>query len=164
MPTALHSQDLLRPDQIHAIGLIVCEWSLLEAHNSVGIWQMLGVNREQGLAVTADLGASARIDMFTTLCRLQFSGDSEALKGALDLTARMKEANGWRNDTAHNIWRTESEADALQTRKFTARGGTLKTIPKTLTTDELMERAVSIGTLADDLLKWQRKHHVAAPQ
>jgi hypothetical protein len=66
------SRDLLTPFVRECIGTINSEWALLEATVSVAIWDYCALDRESGLAVTADLGSLAKIQMLAALGRLRF--------------------------------------------------------------------------------------------
>ena len=150
MTPPFHAQDFLDLWQLQAIGTITVNWSLIEATVSVGIWQMLGVRRPVGLSITADLGATARIDMFRSVGSIVFEGNKSVAEEIDSVHTALKEMNTMRNNLVHLHWSVgANDPQALRTKKISTRGGILKEATVRMTNEELLQTVSASGALLD---------------
>ena len=159
----LHTQDYLGTDHILAIGLVACEWSLLEAHLSVCIWRMLGVEWEHGHILTDDLSPAARIHMFHAIAVVTFREDSKPLKEAGELFSELQCLATERNNLVHNVWHVRGRPETLVAQKFSARGCKFKAKPLEKTVTELMQLPSKIGALSDELVMFDKRNFGELP-
>ena len=157
------TRDLLRQDQILAIGLINAEWAMLEATVSVAIWDYCGLDRQKGLGVTADLGSLAKISMLEALARIHFKHDSELIEEIAAIAGRMEKLNSERNVIAHNLWEMDYIADTMRTKRPTTKRGKLKETPISRNSEQLIKTFQDITMVIAELADFQRKHVARLP-
>jgi len=160
----LHARDLLASDQVAALGSIAAEWSMLEAVVSVAIWDYLILGRNDGLAVTSDLGSLAKIKMLRALALLRFENrNTEAAKKIKHITGQMEELNTKRNSYLHNLWEADHVIGQMRGTRASTRDGRLKETPLAVHFQELYESCVRIEGLVDELLMFQTDYGVVPP-
>ena len=124
-----------------AIGYMTLTFSLMESDIDQAIWQILGLNRDAGSAITAPIiNVRTRADMLKTLVGLKV--DDNGLKGDFDLIYQHVESvTSKRNDIIHG--QMTAWSGGFETVGFmrTSAGGKIKRKTKTYSTDKIYETA-----------------------
>jgi hypothetical protein len=162
MPPKLHSQDLLDPSQRKALGTFAAEFALLEAYIATTIWGILGLNRKDGLSVTADLPTLKSINLLSSVGKLKFEDDKpEAWEKLKSLVNEMMNQNTQRNRLLHNPWFFDSRDQLLRAKFITTRNGKLQETSLELSESELLEHIQTVSEISDALLKFQEDFGVS---
>ena len=165
MPPNLHSQDLLDPGQRKALGTFAAEFALLEAHIATTIWGILGLNRKNGLSVTADLPTLKSINLLSAVGKLKFEdADFDAWEILKSLVSDMETQNTQRNRLLHNPWFFDSKDQLLRAKFITTRNGKLQETPLQLSEHELLNHIQTVSKTSDALIKFQKDFGVSPLQ
>jgi hypothetical protein len=89
-------------DHYKAIGKVAVEWSWLEASVEVAIWRLLGVEADEGRAITTHIAPRIRLDMLLSLVSLRTVAPTHKALGML--LEEIRKAGGERNDIVHGFW------------------------------------------------------------
>lgn len=97
------SLDHIPPEHHLGIGLVSNAWSHLEGAAERIIWRLLRCNDDAGVALTTHIGIRQRLDIVSSLVKLEFPS-SKAAKAFPSLTRRIlgKEIYGKRNEIVHS--------------------------------------------------------------
>ena len=110
-------------DHYKAIGKVAVEWSWLESTVEVAIWRLLGVEADEGRAITTHVAPRIRLDMLLSLVSIRtISPSHKALGSLLD---EIREVGGKRNDIVHGFWsgvHFDRPEPAAEVSKVSARG------------------------------------------
>jgi hypothetical protein len=155
--------DYLTNDMINSIGHITAEWALMEAELSVAIWDYCEMDRKQGLCITADLGAMAKINMFSALAKRHFVADSKMLEVIEDLTKRLGALNTERNTVVHQLWAVDRAGMSISASKTSTKSRKLTDVKVQKTDAELVTLVQQIDVLYDDLRTFQLSSGVRPP-
>lgn len=128
---------------IHEIGYVTALSTLLASMVEGAIWILLGVSREEGLAVTSDVSFANRLHLLKTLGEIKIKDIK--VKAEFDsVAADIESANDKRNKIVHATWYywspSTQESGAL---KITARSK-LKTSLVGYTPEQIHEIALEI--------------------
>lgn len=105
---------------LQAIGNLAAHWAYLEWVTEYAIWAALGINANQGSAITTHVGMVSRCQMILILIHQQFpAGHCKPMEWLL---GRIDKARVQRNDIIHFIWMHSRSGAAMSAIKITAKG------------------------------------------
>ncbi len=110
----------VEPDYLRAIGLVITQWSIMEAMLDGCIWQAGRFRNDFGRVVSAQLQVLSKLDTLTSLLSQTNPQFAEA---ALKVATYVREClNGKRNVVAHGMWHASEFLGTGFVVKFSARG------------------------------------------
>ena len=137
-------------DQAAAIGRVAVNWSLVEAHVSFIIHDLLDLPSSPSHAVTAELGMVHRIYLAETLIGL--TGNVTWIGEWAKIGKVMDKLRNQRNDVIHAEWRSFGPED-LEGIRIKARGRVSITLSRTPIA-QLQKLAKDIAVLEDRLARY----------
>ena len=97
-----------------AIGRLATTWSELDGMLQRQVWQLTGMDRDEGLCVTAQMGGPARcLDAIIALCQLN-GADKDTIRRMNVLYKRVGDLQRHRNRIIHDIWLIQAGEIAIR--------------------------------------------------
>ena len=139
-------------EHLAAIGLMSAAASHTESIVEMAIAGMLGIDGEQGWAVTAHMSAPLRASVLRSAAEIVLS--DEAALNELDIhLAAIKKASEDRNDMVHGSWCYRSADKAVLLVKQEARTH-VEVSSRPVTVDEIKSKAVTLHEVGLDLMRF----------
>ena len=156
---------ILKPSELAAIGSVAVESTNCEEFVESLIWQLLGIEEEQGKFVTKGVQMNSRLELLLNLAKERLAGKTEMIAKITDIKSRMVTANTDRNTLIHGTWKPPTNnmlAFILKGRdKYgpaTAFKRALHSEPANFSAEHARSAAVRIARLNDELMQFAVDH------